>query len=377
MSRYFFSNTKIFYEKRINNIMEKLDEYGIDAIVLIDPSNIFYVSGIRFYFQEMNIPLGTWASVLISKEAAKLIIFVSEIEHARNVDWMEKVVYDDIGGGFRLIKQLSNKIGILGIEGDYMPYTGASHLQRIMPKTRLTDSGSLISELRRIKDRYEIRLMERAAKIADEAMAVAMEYVKPGRTEIDIAIAAEEVMQKNGAEDLAFKTVVTSGKRAEMLNWLATSRKIGLIDCVIIDLGAKYKGYCSDLTRTVQVGNVKPEFKEIAEAVMEARQHVIETVKPGVEVNKIDALVQEIMAIKGYEKYCHHPSHGIGIDCVEQPLFSPLSKLIFKPNMTYMIEIGIHIPKLGGYRVEDMFLITPKGVKQLTQCRFHQPKIKN
>ncbi|MCK9909803.1 aminopeptidase P family protein, partial [Microbacteriaceae bacterium K1510] len=181
-----------------------------------------------------------------------------------------------------------------------------------------------------------------------------LSFIKPGVREIDVALEMEVFMRKQGADSSSFDIIVASGARGALPHGRASEKIIEKGDMVTLDFGALYKGYISDITRTVSVGEPDPKMKEIYDIVLRAQLNGVEKLKAGMTGKEADALTREIIREAGYaEAYGHSTGHGIGLEVHEGPGLSAANESVLKPGMVVTVEPGIYISGLGGVRIED------------------------
>ncbi len=224
----------------------------------------------------------------------------------------------------------------------------------------------IVLELRKIKSREEVALLRKSAKIAARGMRCAAELIAAGRSELEIAAEAEYEMRRAGSEGTPFPMIVASGRNSWLPHASATRRQLRRGDLIVIDLGAKHEGYCSDMTRTFAISPLKKQLALI-ELVGRAQKAAIGRVCDGVKTSDVDKAARGIISRAGYAKFSPHGTgHGVGMEIHEPPGLSPDSKDILREGMVITIEPGIYVPLLGGARWEDMVLVTKKGCKSLT-----------
>lgn len=219
--------------------------------------------------------------------------------------------------------------------------------------------SGVVEKLRLIKTESEIKILKEAADIADAAFKHILEFIRPGVTELEVSNELEFFMRKAGAISSSFDIIVASGYRSALPHGVASDKIIETGDFVTLDFGAYYKGYVSDITRTVAVGKPDDKLKEIYGIVLEAQLRGLAGIKPGMTGKEADALTRNFIAQKGYgENFGHSTGHGIGLEVHEGPALSIKSDTVLEPGMVVTVEPGIYIPGLGGVRIEDDTLIT-------------------
>ncbi|MGN1316359.1 MAG: M24 family metallopeptidase [Acutalibacteraceae bacterium] len=224
-----------------------------------------------------------------------------------------------------------------------------------------------INELRTVKSPDEINCIKKAQAIAEEAFRHILTFIKPGVTEKSIALELDFYMLSHGAEALSFETIAVTGKKTSMPHGVPDNTVVSDGDFVTMDFGAVYKGYHSDMTRTVAVGSISPEQKKIYEIVLAAQKSALEILKKGVPCKTADAAARDIIKENGYGEYFGHGTgHGVGIEIHEMPGLSPASDAVLESGNIVTVEPGIYIPDKFGVRIEDMALITDEGSQNLT-----------
>jgi len=224
----------------------------------------------------------------------------------------------------------------------------------------------LITELRKIKSEQEISCLRRAARLAAEGMARAAELIGEGRSELEIAAEVEYAMRRKGSEGTPFSTIVASGENSWLPHATASKKRLRRGELVVVDLGATYKGYASDMTRTFSLAPTKKQLK-LLEIARQSQAAAIGRIRDGVKAAAVDSAARRIIHRAGYGMFCLHATgHGIGLDVHETPSLAPESKDVLCRGMVTTVEPGVYVPKLGGARWEDVALVTSKGRELLT-----------
>lgn len=347
--------------QRIEQVRKQLDTYNIDGLLITSAPNRKYMT--RFF--------GTAGVALVSKTAA---IFITDF---RYMDQAKEQVkgYDIVkhsGPIFKQVAAVVERLGLsrLGFE-QTITYESYTTLSRYIQAASLVPIKGLVEQIRLIKDENEIETIAAAAKIADDAFHHITSFIRPGITELDVANELEFFMRKCGATSSSFDIIVASGKRSALPHGVASEKVIEKGDLVTMDYGALYKGYCSDITRTVAVDHIDDEKRQIYETVLTAQKKGVAGIKPNMTGKEVDALTRDYITEKGYGSYFGHSTgHGIGLEVHEGPTLSVRSETVLQPGMIVTIEPGIYISNVGGVRIEDDVLITKEGGKTLT----HAPK---
>lgn len=343
--------------KKIERIREQFEEHGIDSLLITSPYNRRYVSNFT----------GTAGAVLITAEKA---LFITDFRYteqaAKQAQGFEVVLHK--GTMVDEIAAQAEKFGVkkLGFEQDYMSYaTFQAYAGQV--KAELIPVSSIIEKLRLIKTEDEIKILKEAADIADLAFKHILDYIKPGITELEVSNELEFFMRKCGAVSSSFDIIVASGFRSALPHGVASDKVIESGDFVTLDYGALHKGYISDITRTVAVGEPSDQLKEIYSIVLESQLRSMEQIRPGMTGKEADAIARDYIAEKGYgENFGHSLGHGIGLEVHEGPGLSARSHVVLEPGMAVTVEPGIYVPGLGGVRIEDDILITQEGNEAIT-----------
>lgn len=330
---------------------------GIDGMLITSPYNRRYMTNFT----------GSAGVVLISAEKAQFITDFRYVEQASKQCQ-----------GFEIVKHAgtipeevaiqAKKLGIqkLGFEEDHLTFSTYKAYENEVEAELVPVSG-LIEKLRLIKTDAEIKILKVAADIADAAYKHILDFIRPGKTELEVSNELEFFMRKAGATSSSFDIIVASGHRSALPHGVASDKVIETGDFVTLDYGAYYNGYVSDITRTVAVGEPNDKLKEIYDIVLEAQIRGMAGIKPGMTGKEADALTRDYISEKGYGDYFGHSTgHGIGLEVHEGPALSFRSDTVLEPGMIVTVEPGIYIPGLGGVRIEDDTVITNDHNEALT-----------
>jgi Xaa-Pro aminopeptidase len=238
-----------------------------------------------------------------------------------------------------------------------------------LKKIKLERGGDAVNTQRTVKDEAEIEVLREAAAITDRCMARLLEFIRPGVTEWDVSNEIENFYRTSGCRKSSFTSIVASGSGSSMPHYVTSMEKeIRSGDVVLVDMGCTYRGYNSDLTRTVFVGSIDDRMKRIYGIVREAQERAVAAVKPGITAGKLDATARGIIAGAGFGPHFGHSlGHGVGLDVHELPAIRPKSPYRLRKNMVITIEPGIYLPDIGGVRIEDMVLVTARGREVLSK----------
>lgn len=240
-----------------------------------------------------------------------------------------------------------------------------AYLKRLMPKAALSPSKRLsdsIRDMRAVKDADELELMKTAQEITDAAFTHILGFIREGVTEREIALELEFFMRRQGADGVAFETIALSGKNGSMPHGVPSDKPVAKGELITMDFGAKYKGYCSDMTRTVSLGQPDELSAEIYSTVLTAHKAALETVSAGTACSVADAAAREVIASRGYsENFGHATGHGVGVEIHEEPRLSPTCTRQLAAGNVVTVEPGIYLPSKAGVRIEDTVVVTDSG----------------
>ncbi len=228
-------------------------------------------------------------------------------------------------------------------------------------------ANDAIMKSRMVKDEQELQWIAKAEAIGDAAFTHILDIIKPGLTEVEIALELGFFMKRQGASKLSFDTIVASGPNSSMPHAQVTNRVIQPGDFVTMDFGCVYQGYCSDMTRTIAIGTPTDEMKKVYQIVLDANLRAMEGICEGACCNAIDALARDYIKEQGYGDYFGHGlGHGVGLDIHEEPRFSPKCNVVAEENMVITNEPGIYLPGQFGVRIEDLIVVKKNGYKKLS-----------
>ncbi|TCS79690.1 M24 family metallopeptidase [Pectinatus cerevisiiphilus] len=345
---------------RLFRLRQLLAQKHADAIVINKNENVHYFSG--FY--------GDDSALVITPDKEYLITDSRYLEQAAQQSKFPLV--EQKKGLLTKISELieAEKAKNLAFETNALMYASYAALRQMLPNVNFSVPLNL-DGLRIQKEKAEIELIKKAVAISDKAFEHILAYIKPGLSEIDVAAELEHTMRKLGSERPAFTTIVASGKRGSLPHGTATEKLIVDGEFVTMDFGAVYKGYHSDITRTVCVGKASEKQKELYAIVAKAQLLGIASIKPNTDGKTIDAPSRKFIKDMGYgNNYGHGLGHGVGLEIHELPRLSPMAQdIIIKQHMLVTVEPGIYVPDFGGVRIEDTTLVDENGATPLTKSR--------
>ena len=344
--------------KHLKQIAARLDEYGIDAMLVSSEPGERYAVGFKGE-----------GYVVVAKNECRYFTDSRYIEAAEKQVTGISVTMTDRAKNYRiLIQKAIDDLGIekLGFEDGYM--TVAQYRQLADAFTcELVPAQGLLGALRTAKDEEEIALIRTAEHIGDAAFRQVLELVRPGVTERELAFELELAMRRAGASGLSFETIVASGVRSAMPHGVASNKKIERGDLVVFDFGCVYEGYCSDMTRTIGVGTLSDAQKDLYALVLKAQQSALAAARAGVVGEKMQDLVQAVFDKAGFGSYFGHGlGHSVGLEIHEEPRFSRNVKDSLPAGTVISVEPGLYVPGIGGVRIEDLVVLREGGCENLT-----------
>lgn len=342
---------------RLEKIRRIIQQKELDGVFISDPVNRRYLSGFT----------GSTGYLLITRTRRIFIADFRYVQQAKQqCEGFEVVELPrDI---LEKINELAIDLNIrdLGFEDGHISFMQYAAMKEKLEKTYLHPLGDAINHLRMTKNDDEIRLIKTAVNITEKAVDNIKSYIKPGIREREIALEIEYFMRKMGASAAAFDFIVASGWRSALPHGVASDKTVQEGEFITLDIGCKYEGYCSDMTRTFAVGNYTPKQREIYDIVLEAQTQALSLMKPGMTGVEVDGIARDVIEKAGYGEYFGHGlGHGVGLQIHEAPALSQKGKIVLEPGMMVTVEPGIYLPDFGGVRIEDLVVIKENGIENL------------
>ncbi|HBV89046.1 MAG TPA: Xaa-Pro dipeptidase [Desulfosporosinus sp.] len=344
---------------RLQQMRQKMHMDNIDAYVVMRPENGRYLSGFS----------GGEATLYITLEKALLLTDFRYIEQAKAQAPDFEIVDAGQHDHFTKLAEIGQGAQRVGFEGDFITYLDFGKLKNAFSQAELLSLPDLVNYLRSVKDASEIELVRQAVKIADAAFDEVLKTIEIGQTEEEIGLNLEFSMRRAGASGGSFDFIVASGIRSAMPHGTASLKRIQSGEFLTMDFGAIYQGYCSDITRTVFLGDPEDKHRNVYETVLAAQLAGIQAVAPGRSGKEVDAVARGIIEKAGYGDYFGHGlGHSVGLAIHEGPNLNKREERILEPGMLITVEPGIYIPDWGGVRIEDIVLVTENGCEVLTKA---------
>lgn len=350
---------------RQQRLQNSLSTHRLDALLVTHPPNIHYLCGFT----------GSAGALLIDGTKRVFITDGRYTEQARHEVRSAQIVIARQGlfGAASAWLSAHRKKGrratsTIGIEGEHMTVAVRSRLARMLPSGfRLREAPALVEQARMVKDKDEIECIRSAVILGAGLFDRALEVIRPGIRETEVAAAMEYAARNLGAEGMSFETIIASGKRSALPHGRASQTRIAAQGFVVCDFGVILSGYCSDMTRTVYVGRPSAEARRIYQAVQQAQQTAVDAVRPGISVGEIDYAARKSLQKSKLARYfTHSTGHGVGLEIHEAPRLAAGQAETLRPGMVITIEPGVYVPGKCGVRIEDMVLVTQNGCEVLT-----------
>ncbi len=344
---------------KIDTLKSKLPS-DIDAVLIVGGINRRYFTGLR----------SSAGTVVITKEKSYLIADFRYIELAKKTARDVEVILQD-----KLSEQLKeifakHNVKTVGVETSYMTMKEYLGFKSMLPEQEIVmDSrvDKVIWELRKYKTKDEFEIMQTAQKLADKTFSHILNFIKEGRTEIEIALEVDRYSRLNGSEAPSFSTIAVGGVKSSLPHGVPGDYALQKGDFFTLDFGVTIDGYVSDMTRTVAIGECSDEKRRVYETVLKAQQASFDAIKLGGKCSDVDKAARDLIYSAGYEGcFGHGLGHGLGMQVHEDPRFSAVSQDIVEPGIVMSVEPGIYLEGKFGCRIEDVVYVTETGFINLT-----------
>ena len=348
---------------RVDRLREKMAEAELDAYFVSTPENRRYLSGFT----------GSAGYLIITGTDAVLATDFRYVEQAGQQSPDFRV--HRITGGAKWLPELLAELAVkrVGFEADNMTVAFYQRITRSLQEASIengvsfTATDGLVEPLRVIKDAGELALLTRAMEIADHAFQTVAPTIQVGETERAVAWRLDVAMREAGADGPSFDTIVAAGPNAALPHHRPSEHPIGAGESVVIDFGALYQGYCSDMTRTICLGQPDETFRKVYDTVLGAQLTASATIQEGMTAGAADSIARSIIEEAGYgEQFGHSLGHGIGLAVHESPRVAANAEDLLLDQTVFTIEPGIYIPGWGGVRIEDTVVMDGGRVRALT-----------
>ena len=350
----------------------------LDALLITKPENVLYCLGFKIESDTLILIPNMDRKDTIEKT----VVFLNALEYDQaemniknNKALSSKVEIREIPTGkVKFVEKTINKMNLhrVGFEDESIPVKKHEEWKSKFEIAQFIGASVIISKARLTKTTNEIESIKKACKIGDIGFKTIYDSIEEGMTEVELAAEAEYAMRKAGAEGTSFPTIVATGERSAFPHAKTSDeKKVKNGDIILVDIGARYDGYCSDLTRTFIFGKKNQDKAKLINLVNEVQEATINKIETGMKCIDADKIARDLFIQKSKEwgsRFIHSLGHGVGIDIHENPYLSPISEESIEENMVFTIEPGLYIPGLGGARTEDLVVIQKSGIKVLTHA---------
>lgn len=349
-----------YFEARIAKLQKLLKKLNLDGMLVYQGTNMKYLTGFDG---------GTGEGVVIVSCDSAYLVTDARYEEAYKANLPEHVNLKITKSYYEETVSVAIALNIknLAFEAD-LPYNIYDYIDELLPADMSFDALPFAVEaLREVKDENELAALRQAATASVKAFNELISFIKPGMTERQVANELDRLQKKFGAHKASFDTIVASGYRAALPHGEATDKIIENGELVTIDFGYYVDDYTSDVTRTIAIGNISDELKQIYAIVKQANENAIAIVKPGISGSEVDRVARDYISAHGYgHEYNHSTGHGVGLDIHEGPALSSQSSDELQPGHLLTIEPGIYLAEKGGVRIEDDIIVTIDGYENIT-----------
>lgn len=354
---------------RMEKAISAMRAQHLDALVFNPGPSLFYLTGLTFHLMERPV-------IMVLTANGDSAIITPELEQVKVAECglpFQVFAYGDNPATWNSVFQSCASTlpldGLsIGIEPIRLRMLEMNYLQPAAPHAQWVDASPVIAALRMVKEPVEIDCMKRAAEIAQNALTASLPVFKAGRTEREAAAELMAQLFRAGSDsELPFAPIIASGPNAANPHAVPTDRKFQTGDFIVVDWGAAYLGYFSDITRTIAIGKISDEMKTIYETVKAANAAGRRESRSGIPAGQVDRSARAVIEAAGYGKqFTHRTGHGLGLEAHEEPyIFSENTRLL-QPGNVYTVEPGIYLVGSNGVRIEDDVVVTPEGSQSLT-----------
>ena len=355
---------------RLSRLRSALEENHLDSLLVTHLPNIRYLCG--FTGSAGVLLIADRGCILFTdgryRTQAKEEVDGANINHASIVIARKSPLL--AAADWLIAHNATSMSASVGIEPESITVGMRDRLTSVLKgsiKARLRSAPPLIERARMVKDAAEIMLIRRAVELGASLFPIGRKKIRPGVSETEVAGAMEYQARRAGAEGMSFPTILAAGTRSAIVHGRASSARIPRRGFVVCDFGVILAGYCSDRTRTVHVGRPSGEARQLYDAVLEAQQAAIATVRPGVTAAEVDSAACRVLRKRKLARYfTHSTGHGLGLEIHEAPRLAAGQTQKLEPGMVVTIEPGAYVPGECGVRIEDVVVVTPSGCEVLT-----------
>ncbi|MCL4314328.1 MAG: aminopeptidase P family protein [Candidatus Thermoplasmatota archaeon] len=320
-----------------------------------------------FYLTQVKDGMFEGSFLIVRPDGIKIVTGELE-EQAARATGLEVIVINSRKDIEKALRSVLQEVEVVGLNYSGITLADYTDLVKMMPDKRFVDVSVSIGEARKIKTPDELKLLREAAKIASEAFENVTQYIKEGITETELSSRLVYEMLRLGASEPSFSTIIAFGPNSALPHYTPSNRKLKRNEYVLMDFGALYHRYCSDITRTLVFGKASEEQKEIYGIVKEAQEKAMNAIRANVNGKEIDKIARDVIDSTKYKgRFIHSLGHGVGMEVHDHPALSPGYDMPLKENMVVTVEPGIYVPNFGGVRIEDDVIVKKDGFERITK----------
>ncbi|MDQ0338746.1 Xaa-Pro dipeptidase [Caldalkalibacillus uzonensis] len=350
---------------RLEKAKQLLGETQIDALVVTSSPNVYYFSGTWLDSHER-----LQAIVISRTEQPKMIVHEMSEQEVSPPSQVDTIFWKDGEPAIEILAQHLPHTGTIAIDNQW-PSGNLIELMGLKRDVSFVKSTQLIGQLRLRKDEVEIELLRKSGQVADEVMSEVIQFIRPGLKETEVVEQIKSLFKAKGVDKLSFNPILATGKNGAIPHHQSDDTVIQRGDMVVIDMGGIKDYYCSDITRTICVGEPAAEMRTVYRIVQQAQEEAVQAIKPGIPMQEIDRIAREIITKAGYGPYfTHRTGHGLGIEVHEEPFLTANNDQLLEEGMVVSVEPGIYLTDQFGVRIEDIVVVTETGVERLN----HYPR---
>lgn len=352
-------------QSHLRKFRERLKNQELDAFVVSMPENRYYLSG----FSARDLVLNEISGFLVIGRDKQILITDGRyvFQARQQCPLFHVVVYREYA--VKTMAQVIRDMGAkrVGVEAQHLIVHFYQGLVSALQGIEVVPTETMMEPIRAVKEDGEIEKIRNSAALTERALQQTLPRLKAGLSEKQVAWWIESAIRDQGAEAVSFDPIVASGPNGAKAHHEPSERPIREGEPIIIDIGSRLNGYCSDMTRTIILGNPSDQFKEIYSVVRRAQLKAISAIKPGMMTSEADAIAREVIEKAGYgDKFLHSLGHGVGLATHESPRLSRINPTELLENMVVTVEPGIYVEEWGGVRLEEMIVIRENGAELLT-----------
>lgn len=348
---------------RRRTLQQRLADHEIDALLVTDELNVRYLTG--FTGDSTYLLVTADEVTLLSDRRYETQLEAECGDLPKRIRGPERTMTDVVR---ETVAGLPGDCQRVGLEAARLPWSRARAYRKGSSDRQWIPTSDVVEQQRLTKDSQELAILRRAVRIAERAFQALVPRLRPGWTELEMAYELESTMRSLGASGCGFDPIVAIDANAALPHAQPGMKKLAESGVLLIDWGARFEGYTSDLTRTLAIGRPDPEFAKVHDIVRSAQLAAIDKMAPGVALSDIDAAARDVITAAGYgERFGHGLGHGIGLFIHESPRMASIAEGVLQPGMVVTVEPGIYLPGRFGVRIEDDVLITDQGCEVLSE----------